>query len=193
MFLQKGNGISSRVYVLHLFIVDYVRNTRHTRAGDFDILVADINVKLSDQCGIYLSCTDINVYKQMAFVRNAVCNETETIHNLILSVTVLKFVILITAKLLCSEVFHLKQLLSRKKNLLYRMLSVILLFLICLYVWQSLKSLSCCYELQVYCAFITVLESSISIGFYAQKPSVNNPVILTHARKAAVIFFPMYL
>lgn len=127
MLLQKENSISSRVYILHLFIVDYVRNTRHTHTGDFNVSVADINVKLSDQCGIYLSYTDINVYKQMAFVCNAVCNEIEMIHNLILSVTVLRFVILIAAKLLCSEFFCLKELLSHKKNLLYKTLSVILL------------------------------------------------------------------
>lgn len=45
--------------------------------GDFNISAADIDVKLSDQCGIFLSYTDINVYKQMAFVCNTVCNETD--------------------------------------------------------------------------------------------------------------------
>lgn len=51
--------------------------------GDFSISVRDIYVKLSDQCGIYLFYTDIKIYKQMAFVCSAVCNETEMIQNLI--------------------------------------------------------------------------------------------------------------
>lgn len=70
---------------------------------------------------------------------------------------------------------------------------MILLFLISLYMWQLLKSLSCSYEFQFYCAFVALLEFSISVGFYAPNPSVKNPVIFKHTRKAAVIFCPVLL
>lgn len=44
----------------------------------------------------------------MAFVRSAFYNETEMIHSLVLSVTVLRFVIVITAKSPCSIFFLFK-------------------------------------------------------------------------------------
>lgn len=81
--------------------------------------LAVMNVKLSDQCGIYLSYSDINVQKLMAFVYQAVCKASEMIHNVILSVTVFKLVILVTAKLFCSDFFPFK-LLSPEKKVLYK-------------------------------------------------------------------------
>lgn len=109
------------------------------------------------------------------------------IHNLILWVTALEFVILVTAKLFYSEFFHLEYLALRWNYCTNHL--VVLLFLICLYMWQLLKSLFCSYELSFYCTFLSLLEFSINVRFYAQKPSVNNSVIFKHTRKAVVIFF----
>lgn len=113
------------------------------------------------------------------------------IHNLILWVTALEFVILVTAKLFYSEFFHLEYLALRWNYCTNHL--VVLLFLICLYMWQLLKSLFCSYELSFYCTFLSLLEFSINVRFYVQKPSVNNSVIFKHTRKAAVIFFSVFL
>lgn len=126
MFIQKVFSLNVYSAFIHCSLCQKYHTQTHTE--HFSNSVTDINVKLSDHCGIYLSYADINVYKQMVFVCNRVCNETEMIHDLILSVTVFRFVILITTELLCSEFFCFKCLLSHKKNLLYKILSVILLF-----------------------------------------------------------------
>lgn len=127
----------------------------------------------------------------MVFLCKAVCKGSEMIHNLILRTTVLEFVILVTAKLFCSECFYLKYLALRWNYCTNHF--VILLFFSCPYMWQLLKSLSCSYELSLYCTFVALLKFSMRVGSYAQKPSVNNPVTFKNTRKAAVIFFPVLL